>query len=275
MIRAFSMGFPQIADAVGAVVHALERAVDLVQEVANVVLDREVLLALERGRAGVRGLVVEAHVARQLGLGRGESVLLDRRELRLQLLRSCCRRTRRSSVSFFVSLVSAMVRGRVTDGPFASPRVAWLRGLVSTSGRGVSCGRGWGRVARFEPVDPKVRFPEMEGEILAFWREADVFDASLAQREGRPLDLLRRAADRERQARRAPRGVAHVQGRLPALQDDDRSLRPPQGRLGLSRPPGGAGGREGDRHHRQARHRGVRRRRVQSPVPRVGHALRR
>src|SRR5262245_42494582 len=38
----------------------------------------------------------------------------------------------------------------------------------------------------FEPVDPKVRFPELEQRILAFWREADVFRRSLAQREGAP-----------------------------------------------------------------------------------------
>ncbi len=38
----------------------------------------------------------------------------------------------------------------------------------------------------FEPVDPKVSFPELEGRILAFWREADVFRRSLAQREGAP-----------------------------------------------------------------------------------------
>ena len=56
-----------------------------------------------------------------------------------------------------------------------------------------------------------------------------------------------------------PRRAAHVQGRLPALQDDDRPPRAAQGRLGLPRPAGRARGREGDRHHRQARHRGVRR----------------
>ncbi len=42
-------------------------------------------------------------------------------------------------------------------------------------------------MARFEPVDPKVSFPELEHQILAFWKEADVFSRSLAQREGGPL----------------------------------------------------------------------------------------
>ena len=39
---------------------------------------------------------------------------------------------------------------------------------------------------RFEPVDPKVSFPELEGAILEFWREADVFHQSLRRREGAP-----------------------------------------------------------------------------------------
>jgi isoleucyl-tRNA synthetase len=39
---------------------------------------------------------------------------------------------------------------------------------------------------RFRPVDPKVRFPELERSILGFWEEADVFHRSLEQREGAP-----------------------------------------------------------------------------------------
>jgi isoleucyl-tRNA synthetase len=39
---------------------------------------------------------------------------------------------------------------------------------------------------RFEPVDPRVSFPALEERILAFWRDADVFGRSLAQREGAP-----------------------------------------------------------------------------------------
>ena len=37
--------------------------------------------------------------------------------------------------------------------------------------------RNWkeARMARFEPVDPKVSFPELEQRVLEFWREADVF----------------------------------------------------------------------------------------------------
>jgi isoleucyl-tRNA synthetase len=39
---------------------------------------------------------------------------------------------------------------------------------------------------RFGPVDPKVRFPELERAILDRWREADVFHRSLARRAGAP-----------------------------------------------------------------------------------------
>jgi len=38
----------------------------------------------------------------------------------------------------------------------------------------------------FEPVDPKVSFPELERGILAFWREADVFRRSLELRADAP-----------------------------------------------------------------------------------------
>jgi isoleucyl-tRNA synthetase len=41
-------------------------------------------------------------------------------------------------------------------------------------------------MASFEPVDPKVSFPEMEARILAFWSEADVFAKSLRLREAGP-----------------------------------------------------------------------------------------
>jgi len=40
---------------------------------------------------------------------------------------------------------------------------------------------------RFDPVDPKVRFPELERRIMAFWREADVFHRQLEQRRDGPL----------------------------------------------------------------------------------------
>jgi isoleucyl-tRNA synthetase len=41
-------------------------------------------------------------------------------------------------------------------------------------------------MAPFEPVDPRVSFPELEREILGFWREADVFHRSLEARADAP-----------------------------------------------------------------------------------------
>ena len=73
----------------------------------------------------------------------------------------------------------------------------------------------------------------------------------------------------------APRRGARLQGRLPALPDDEGLPRPPQGRLGLPRPARRARGGEGARLHGQERHRGVRRRRVQRPLPGQCRAARR
>jgi isoleucyl-tRNA synthetase len=42
-------------------------------------------------------------------------------------------------------------------------------------------------MAAFRPVDPKQSFPELEERILERWRERDVFDRSLKQRESAPL----------------------------------------------------------------------------------------
>ncbi len=40
---------------------------------------------------------------------------------------------------------------------------------------------------RFEPVDPKVSFPELERRILEFWRQTDVFARSIELRKDGPL----------------------------------------------------------------------------------------
>jgi isoleucyl-tRNA synthetase len=42
-------------------------------------------------------------------------------------------------------------------------------------------------VAVFEPVDPKPSFPELERQVLSFWREADVFHRQLDLRRDGPL----------------------------------------------------------------------------------------
>lgn len=83
------------------------------------------------------------------------------------------------------------------------------------------------------------------------------------------VGVLRGPAHGQRHAGRPPHRGARLQGRLPPLPDHARLPRGPQGRLGLPRSPGGAGGREGAGLHRQAGHRGVRHRRVQRQVPRL------
>jgi len=51
---------------------------------------------------------------------------------------------------------------------------------------GRSTTKGDEEVGGFEPVDPKVSFPQLELRILRFWRESAVFAQSLEAREGAP-----------------------------------------------------------------------------------------
>jgi isoleucyl-tRNA synthetase len=38
----------------------------------------------------------------------------------------------------------------------------------------------------FQPVDPKLNFPQAEAAVLKFWKDRDIFHKSLKQREGSP-----------------------------------------------------------------------------------------
>jgi hypothetical protein len=89
------------------------------------------------------------------------------------------------------------------------------------------------------------------------------------------VGVLRGPAHGQRPAGHAPHRGARVQGRLPPVQDDAGLPRAPPGRLGLPRPAGRD--RRGDRAglRRQARHRGLRHRGVQRPLPGVRGAARR
>ena len=89
------------------------------------------------------------------------------------------------------------------------------------------------------------------------------------------MELLRGTANRQRRTRLAPRPLARVQGHLSPLPDHARPPGAAQGRLGLSRPARRAGGRAGARDLLEGRDRGVRDRRVQPALPRVGVPLRR
>jgi hypothetical protein len=74
-----------LADPVRAGVDPREGSVDLLQEVTHVLLDRKVLLAFERCRPGVRGLIVEAYIPGEVGLRRRERGVFDRGQLLIQL----------------------------------------------------------------------------------------------------------------------------------------------------------------------------------------------
>ena len=95
--------------------------------------------------------------------------------------------------------------------------------------------------------------PTLDHEILALLARArhlrqDAREAGCR----RTVDLLRRPAHRQRHARRPSRRGTGLQGPVPALPDDAGPPRRPQGRLGLPRPAGRGGSREGARDLRQA-----------------------
>ena len=96
----------------------------------------------------------------------------------------------------------------------------------------------------YRPVDPRQSFPELEERILERWREHDVSNARSPQREGAPVWSFYEGPPT---ANGSPGShhvlLARLQGHLPALQDDARLPRAAQGRLGLPRPAGRAGGR--------------------------------
>ena len=46
--------------------------------------------------------------------------------------------------------------------------------------------QSFARMARYQRVDPQQSFPALEEEILARWRERDVFGESIRRREGAP-----------------------------------------------------------------------------------------
>ena len=128
----------------------------------------------------------------------------------------------------------------------------------------------------FAALPPQVDLPALEQDD----------PAAVGGRQGlRPVDgghggppavgLLRGTPDRQRPAGHAPHRGAGVQGRLPPVQDHAGVARPAPGRLGLPRPARRDRRRAGARLRGQARHRALRHRRVQRPLPGVGGTARR
>ena len=124
---------------------------------------------------------------------------------------------------------------------------------------------------RHRPIVPRARGPG--ARALARARRLPRVDPP--PRGLAAIHLLRGPAHRERAPGLPPRPGARVQGRLPALPDDARPLRAPQGWLGLPRPAGGARGGEGARVQLEGRHRALRGGGVQREVPRVRAPLHR
>ena len=150
-------------------------------------------------------------------------------------------------------------------GDSAIRREGLSRALLESTARGPL------RPRRFGAVLP---CPRAEG-ARAMARARRVPRVDPPPRGRGALRLLRGPAHGQRQARVSPRPLARLQGRLPALQDDARPLRAPQGGLGLPRPAGRARDREAARLQGEGGHRALRRGRVQRQVPRVGAALHR
>ena len=91
-------------------------------------------------------------------------------------------------------------------------------------------------MARHRPVDSAQSFPELEQEVLERWRERDVFHESI-RREGAPLFVFYEGPPTANGRPGSHHVLSRVQGRLPALPDDDGPFRPAEGRLGLPRLP--------------------------------------
>ena len=71
----------------------------------------------------------------------------------------------------------------------------------------------WRMTGGYRQMPPQVDLPALEHEVLARWRDRDVFARSLgADRRPPALDVLRGPADRERPARHPPRRGAGLQG---------------------------------------------------------------
>ena len=122
-----------------------------------------------------------------------------------------------------------------------------------------------------EPLPPNVSFPALEEQVLARWRERDVFRESLRRREGAPPFVFYEGPPT---ANGRP-GSHHVLARVfkdvfPRYKTMTGHYVERKARLGHARPAGRDRGRAEARLQLQGRHRALRHRGVQRQVPRVG-----
>ena len=94
-------------------------------------------------------------------------------------------------------------------------------------------------IRKFTQAHPIVDFPETESAIQRFWRENQIFEKSLKNRQGCPKFVFYEGPPTANGIpHNGPCADARHEGHLSALPNDARLLRPPQGRLGYSRAAG-------------------------------------
>ena len=128
----------------------------------------------------------------------------------------------------------------------------------------------------FRPVSSKPDLVAQEHEILAQWAERRTFARLRGQNAGRrTLELPRRPDHGQQPDGRPSRLGPDLQGRLPALPGDARPRPALPERVRLPGPVGRGQRRARSGLHQQARHRGLRDRRVRQPVQAARADLRR
>ena len=148
-------------------------------------------------------------------------------------------------------------------GACIAGRILGPADVPSTASRVTTHRRRPARGPMFRPVSSKPDLVAQEHEILDLWRERRTFARLRAQNAGGPaLELPRRADHGQQPDGRPPRLGPDVQGPLPALPRDARRGPALAERLRLPGPVGRGQRRARPRLHEQARHRGVRHRRV-------------
>ena len=236
----------------------------------------------------IEGLEVVSHEAR-FSLDGCRLVWSDRGEVCEECGRRCKRhdlrrRSRGERMVYIGDGISDRCGARMADVIFARAMLAddlagghpvhRLRGLRRHPGTARLALDAGGMTGGWRDVPPAAAWGEMEERVLAFWRERGIFARSLEERAGgEPFVFYEGPPTANGRPGLPPRAVARLQGHLPALPDDARPVRRPARRLGLPRPAGGARGGEAARDLGQAPDRGLRHRRVQRALPRVGGHL--
>ena len=119
----------------------------------------------------------------------------------------------------------------------------------------------------YKKVDTSMHFVEREKEVIEFWKENDVFEDSVREREGgEEFSFYDGPPDGERQAAHRAYPHARHEGHHPPLSDDEGQARPAQGGLGYARAARRAGSGKVPRHGRQAGHRKIRHRALHQKV---------